>query len=149
MSQQQSGKLEAIWIKRAKAGPMDPASRATLEEGRGLVGNANQGGKRQVTIIEQERWQAVTGGLNVELDPSTRRANLMVSGITLQETRGRVLQIGDCRIRIYGETRPCELMDQFQPGLRRALQPNWGGGAFGEVLDSGEISVGNSVQWLE
>lgn len=37
------GRLEKIWIKRAKRGPMDGKDRATLIEGRGLVGSANQG----------------------------------------------------------------------------------------------------------
>lgn len=39
------GKLEALWLKRFKAGPMDAHARATLVAGRGLAGNMNQGGK--------------------------------------------------------------------------------------------------------
>jgi len=143
------GQLEKIWLKRMKGGPMDPAAQATLKANRGLVGNANQGGKRQVTLIEQEMWQAVMEQMDGSLDPAARRANLMLSGIRLMDTRGRVLQIGDCRIRIYGETRPCEVMDQALPGLKKALDKNWGGGAFGEVLDDGEISIGDEVRWLE
>jgi MOSC domain-containing protein YiiM len=142
------GKLEAIWLKRMKAGPMDYRSRVTASAGRGLVGNANQGGKRQVTIIEQEKWLDVMAAMGADLDPSTRRANLMVSGIDLKETRGQILQIGACQIRIYGETKPCELMDSFLPGLQDALRGNWGGGAFGEVLNDSEIAVGDDVQWL-
>ena len=72
----------------------------------------------------------------------------MLSGIRLMDTRGRILQIGDCRIRIYGETRPCEVMDEALPGLKKALGNDWGGGAFGEVLDDGEIAIGNEVKWL-
>src|SRR5919202_1521409 len=55
-----AGTLEAIWIKRFRRGPMDPAPTARLVAGRGIVGNANQGGKRQVTIIAREAWEAVT-----------------------------------------------------------------------------------------
>lgn len=52
------GRLEAIWIKRAKRGPMDPAPRARLVAGRGIAGNANQGGRRQVTVIARETWRS-------------------------------------------------------------------------------------------
>jgi len=72
----------------------------------------------------------------------------MVSGIKLADTRGQVLQIGGCRVRIYGETRPCEVMDEALSGLRESLGDGWGGGAFGEVLDDGEIAVGDEVKWL-
>ncbi len=39
-----------------KRGPMDFVEQATLESGTGLVGNTNQGGRRQVTILEREVW---------------------------------------------------------------------------------------------
>ena len=35
---------------------MDPVDRAELVAGRGLRGNANQGGKRQITILSEEAW---------------------------------------------------------------------------------------------
>jgi MOSC domain-containing protein YiiM len=69
-----------------------------------------------------------------------------VSGVRLQESRGRVLQVGGCQIRIGGELTPCERMDEALPGLQEAMRPDWGGGAFGEVLDSGEIRVGDPVR---
>lgn len=143
------GRIERIWIKRMKRGPMDPAERATLVAGRGIRGNANQGGKRQVTILSRERWQTVVDGLGADVPPIARRANLLVSGVDLEHTRGRILRIGSVRIRVFGETRPCERMDEAYDGLRAALDPHWGGGAFGEVLDNGEIAVGDAVSWEE
>lgn len=136
------GRLECIWIKRVKRGPMDPQQRATVVAGRGISGNANQGGTRQVTIIAREMWEAVARD---GLDPAARRANLMVSGIDLAGSRGKTLRIGAVRVRLNGETRPCEQMEDAQPGLRAAMTSPWGGGAFGEVLDDGEIAVGDAV----
>lgn len=141
------GKLERIWIKRARLGPMDPAERATLVAGRGIEGNANQGGRRQVTILSVERWTALMAGLGADLDPAARRANLCVSGLDLEETRDRILRVGACRLRILGETRPCVRMDEALPGLQEALRPRWGGGAYAETLDDGEIAVGDTVAW--
>lgn len=142
-----SGRLEAIWIKRAHRGPMDAVTGGRLVAGRGLVGNADQGRRRQVTLIERERWEALMRELGGAIPPAARRANLMVSGVQLAHTSDQVLRVGRCRLRIAGETRPCERMDEALPGLRNALAVDWGGGVFAEVLDDGEIAVGDVVQW--
>lgn len=54
-----TGTLRGIWIKRARLGPMDAVDHAALIENRGIVGNANQNGRRQVTIIEEDRKSVV------------------------------------------------------------------------------------------
>ena len=151
-----TGRLDRIWIKRFHRGPMDAVERAELRAGHGLAGNANQGGRRQVTLIARGSWDRVNEALARrsspaaplgEVDPALRRANVLVSGIDLAHTRGRVLRLGACRLRIHGETRPCERMDEARPGLRAALAIEWRGGAYAEVLDDGEIAVGDPVRW--
>lgn len=142
------GRLQAIWVKRAHRGPMDRVTTGRLVAGRGLVGNADQGRRRQITLITQERWEALMRQLGSSISPAARRANLMVSGIELADTRDRILKIGRCRLRIAGETRPCERMDEALPGLRHAMAPDWGGGVFAEVLDDGDITVGDEAVWL-
>ncbi len=139
--------LERIWIKRAKRGPMDAAVRARLRADRGLVGNANQGGRRQVTIIEAERWAEHLAALGTEIDPSKRRANLMVRGIALANSRGKVLRVGAVRLQIAGETKPCHQMDELFDGLQAVMRADWGGGAFAIVIDDGEIAIGDAVAW--
>ena len=143
-----AGRVERIWIKRARGGPMDATPRAAAIAGRGLVGNADQGGRRQVTIIAREVWDVLREDVDARIEPAMRRANLLVSGVELRETRGRVLRLGGVRVRVLGETRPCEQMDAAVIGLRRALEPAWRGGVYGEVLDDGEIALGDPVRWV-
>lgn len=143
------GVLRAIWVKRAHGGPMDPAEEAALVAGRGIVGNADQGRRRQVTILDEDAWRAATARLGSELGPSARRANLLVRGVDLRSSRGRVLRIGGVRVRVFGETKPCRAMDEALAGLKDELYPEWGGGAFGEVLDDGTIRVGDAAAWEE
>lgn len=144
-----TGRLEAIWIKQAHREPMDPVRVAQLDTQGGIVGNADFGARRQVTVIAKEVWDHLPGEILANVDPSARRANLMVSGIRLEETGGRILRVGTCRIRIQGETKPCHRMDEAYPGLKDALLANWGGGAYGQVLDNGEIEVGAMVAWVD
>ena len=81
-------------------------------------------------------------------DPRLRRANLLVSDIDFNDARGKILKIGNVRVRIYGETRPCEQMEAAVAGLQNAMSVPWGGGAFGEILDDGEIAVGDRVELI-
>lgn len=141
------GRLAAIWVKRAHGGRMDAATAAALVAGKGLRGDATQGGRRQVTLMSLDRWRALTAYLPGPPDPAIRRANLLIEGLDLEDVRGRVLRIGEARIRIFGETRPCHQMDEACAGLQAALSPPWGGGAFGEVIGDGEVAVGAPVDW--
>ena len=144
-----AGELRRIWSKRMRRGPMDPRDAASLAPG-GLEGDANFGRRfRQVTLIQEELWREVEAELGSALDPALRRANLLVAGVELANSRGRVLQIGPCRLRIQGETRPCNLMDEQYPGLQAALRAPWRGGAFAEVLHAGVVRTGDPVSWCE
>ena len=141
------GTLDQIWIKRVKRGKMDAAPQATLVAGRGIAGNANQGGRRQVTLVDQDRWNELMSALGGTLGTDVRRANLILSGIPLDGVRGRILRIGTTRLRINGDTQPCERMDEALPGLQAAMRERTGGGVFAEVVEGGEIAVGDEVGW--
>jgi MOSC domain-containing protein YiiM len=122
-------------------------SEAQVEVGSGIVGNADRSRRRPITLLEAETWLRLMNELNAHVDPSARRANLLVSGIPLANTRDRVVRIGTVRLRINGETTPCERMDDALPGLQEAMRPGWGGGAFAQVLTAGTIRVGDPVVW--
>lgn len=142
-------RVEAIWLKAGRRGPMEPVDTANMIEDVGLEGNADRGGYRQVTMLDADAWETATGELGVEVDPGSRRANLLIRGIDLTETAGRVLRVADCRVKIRGETLPCDRMDAAAEGLKKALAPDWRAGAYGMVLEGGRVSVGDTVTWDE
>ena len=142
-----NGKVEALWLKRMKRGPMDTVTEVTLVAGNGLVGNADQGGRRQVTILEREMWERLMEEVCGRLSASARRANILINGLALANSRKRILLIGSCRIRVLGETKPCEKMEEAHAGLQKAMEHDWAGGVYGEVLENGVIQLGDVVSW--
>src|SRR5215203_1764595 len=141
------GRVEQLWVKRAHRGAMDARDSIQLVAGRGVAGSADRGGRRQVTLLEREVWEALMHDLESDAGPETRRANVLVSGIVLRESRGRVLRLGATRLRIGGEVKPCERMEEAVAGLRAAMRPEWRGGAYGEILDGGVVAPGDPVTW--
>ena len=145
MDDARAGRVEALWLKRAIRGPMDPVHEATLVAGDGIDGDANRGvSQRQVTIIDVDVFDRVRDHLP-DATPAMRRANIMVRGIPLAESRDQVLKLGSVSVRIRGETRPCERMDEQCDGLTAALEGGWGGGVYGIVLEGGTVRVGDSA----
>jgi MOSC domain-containing protein YiiM len=137
------GRVEAIWVKRAVRGVLDAVPEASLVAGRGIEGDASFGrSQRQVTVIEKAVFDRLRATLP-DADPSMRRANFMVSGLSLTNTRNHTLTLGGVRVLIKGETRPCERMDEQCPGLTTALDPDWSAGVHGVVLDDGPVRVGD------
>ena len=143
-----TGEIVRIWIKRAHRGVMDPVTEAEAIAGRGLVGNADQGRRRQITIIDESAWREAAAETGADVDPSKRRANVMLRGIPLADSRGKTLRLGGCVVHILGETRPCERMEEAQPGLRNALGSNWRAGVFGEIVEGGPIRVGDAAELI-
>lgn len=126
---------------------MDPVVEATLIPGEGMQGSVGRSRRRQVTLLEQELWEASLAELGVTRDPAMRRANILVSGVSLAHTRNRVLRVGAVRLAIGGELTPCERMDEAAPGLQAVLRSEWRAGAFAQVLTGGIVRVGDAVEW--
>jgi MOSC domain-containing protein YiiM len=138
-----------LWLKPARRAPMREVDDLTLVVGHGIEGNADVSSRRQITLIDRERWDRACVDLAADVDPVLRRANVLLDGIALAGSRGRTLSIGGSRLRIGGENRPCRLMDDLHPGLQAALDPGWGGGAYASVIVGGTIHVGADVAWVE
>jgi len=105
-------------------------------------------GRRQVTVISRNGWQATLTELGgPSLDWSVRRANLLVDGLDLPRTPGaRLCFAGGVVLEVTGECDPCRRMDAIAPGLHDALKPDWRGGITARVLADGGLTVGDEVR---
>ena len=144
------GKLLGIAYRDAPHQPMREIGTGYLSRAGGVEGDfRGKKGPRQVTVLCAEKWQAACAELGAELPWTTRRANLLVSGVTIgPEAVGRTLQVGTALLRVTRETDPCRRMDEQHDGLKRALTPDWRGGACCEVIGDGEIAVGYAVAFV-
>ena len=103
--------------------------------------------KRQVTLIERGDWDAAMAEVGHSIGWQERRANLLVDGIDLPQTKGVRLRIGaEVILEITRETDPCERMEALAGGLRAALTPDWRGGACAMVITGGDIAIGDRIE---
>ncbi len=106
--------------------------------------------KRQITILAQADWQAALAELGrPDLAWTIRRANFLVSGITLPQVPGTRLSLGTVILEVTGQTDPCDRMDEQAPGLKAALTPDWRGGITCRVITGGAVKVGDPLTLLE
>ena len=141
------GTLQGIWIKEVRGAPMTAVDEAKALADQGFDGGVREFSTRQVTVLAAEAWADAEATVGMSVDPALRRANLLVAGVDLAGTIGRVLRIGDLRLEITGETKPCYQMDDAVDGLRAALEPDWRGGAHGVVLGDATVRMGDPVGW--
>jgi len=141
------GRITWIGLRPARRSDMQAVDRAQAALS-GLAGDHARAGKRAVTLIQAEHLPVIAAlaGLS-EVSPETLRRNLVVSGLNLSATRGRILAIGDARLRVTGPCAPCSRMEHaLGPGGYNAMRGH--GGWCAEILASGDIETGAPVTVL-
>lgn len=144
------GKLSGIGYKREKRGTVITCEKAFVGLQSGVEGDIRGiPGKRQVTVLSAEAFDMACKQLGMSLPWTVRRANLLIEGIDLQASTGKLLQIGEVVLEITGETEPCYRMDEQCDGLKEALQTDWRGGVTCTVISEGHVCLNDSVQLIE
>lgn len=135
---------------------MQSVQQVEVIESKGILGepryfgklsrSTGQPSKRQVTLIEREQIaeHAATLGLK-SIPPGAVRSNIETSGIDLVSLIGKEIQIGEAILLLYAPRDPCEKMDAICQGLRELMMNNRQG-VLSQVIRSGKIRVGDSIQ---
>jgi len=128
-----------VYLEACRRLGVAPARAAAVEDSHAGIGSAKAAGMRVVAVPNPSYppgEEALAG------------ADLVIDSLDLFDSRGKTLRIGSARLHVLGETRPCERMEETFPGLRAAMRERWGGGAYAEVIEGGDISVGDAVEWV-
>jgi len=141
------GKVIGIATRIEKRAPMVvyASAKVTFDKG---IGDDSRGlikGDRQVTIMTVEGWEAACQELDRNLHWTVRRANIIIEGVDLENTKGNLLKIGNFMLEITGELKPCYRMDEQKVGLTQALTPNWRGGVMCKILSEGVVNEQDEV----
>lgn len=145
----QVGRVEWIGRSARSRAVLEPVESIEVEVGTGLVGDHHSkrrpGGKRQVTLIQQEHLVAVGGLLHRDaVRPEETRRNIVVSGINLLAFKGRQFRIGNAVLEYTGPCEPCSRMEEnLGPGGWNAMRGH--GGITTRVITAGIIRVGDTV----
>jgi MOSC domain-containing protein YiiM len=150
------GKLEAIFIGAAKAGPMQQVDHVQAVAGDGVEGNRYstggaclaEGAKpkagQQVTLIESEAIEAAARDYGIAIDAAQSRRNLLVRGVPLNHLVGKEFLVGAVRMRGIRLCEPCGHLEQMTvPGIEQALLHR--GGLRAVILSTGTLQAGDKV----
>jgi MOSC domain-containing protein YiiM len=116
-----------------------------LEADQGVVGDYCHGKRRHVTVVFAQDWERAERELGRPVDPSGRRANVLVSGAGGLDYSGAAMRLGACLIEVHGETRPCARMEDAAAGLMKALEPGGRAGVWGRVIQGGIVRIGDDL----
>ncbi len=144
----QVGKIEWIGLRPKKKADLRSVDSAQITVAAGLEGdhNVNPGGKRMVTLIQQEHLDMVSRVMGRDVTPDMTRRNIVVSGINLLALQDADIKLGDDVIlRGTGFCVPCSRMEEnLGDGGYNAMRGH--GGITTTVVSGGEIKVGDEIK---
>lgn len=137
------GRLEWIGYRTARRQPLTSVHTIELITDRGLAGDhySKKGGKRQVTLIQQEHFAVIESLSDCKpVTPEMLRRNLVISGIPLIALKDRLFRIGDALLEGTGFCHPCSRMEEtLGYGGYNAMRGS--GGLNARVIQGSKISI--------
>lgn len=132
-----------LWVRPRTDAPLEERDHLAIETGKGVVGDHAHGRLRHVTIVFEDDFAAAARVLGRPVDPSARRANVLVSGGDGRRFVGRTIRLGGVTLEVKGLVAPCDAMDRAAQGLKDALAPDGRAGIWGRVVEGAVLRPGD------
>jgi len=139
------GSVLALALRPVKSQSVIVQDTLELSPQAGVMGDHGTSRHRQVSLLDEDSWNAACIEVDEALNWTTRRSNVLVSGLDLQHLVGSQIRLGSALVEVMGEVVPCHVMDAAKKGLKDALKPDWRGGVYGRVIESGQVHVGDKI----
>ena len=139
------GTVLALALRPVKSQAIVVQENLDLSPQAGVIGDHGTSRRRQVSLLDEVGWDAACTEVGEELDWTTRRSNVLVSGLDLQALVGSHIRLGSALVEVMGEVVPCHVMDAAKKGLKGALKSECRGGVYGRVIESGQVHVGDAI----
>lgn len=145
----QVGMLRWIGLRATKREALNVVEEAELIAGKGIQGDLykKSGGKRQVSLIQQEHLPVIAALAGRPAPPELLRRNLVIEGIPLAALRRLRFSIGEVILEGSERCAPCSRMEEAlgEGGYAAMLDM---GGILARVIQGGTIRLGDEVRSL-
>ena len=144
------GKIKAINISNLDGENTFYINQAILKKNKGIVNDRYYGNFKnsyeQVTFIESEKIDDFNNKIKKKLDYKDFRRNIITSGIDLNKTVNKKIQINNVILKIHELCQPCKYLQKKLAIKNLVKLLVFKSGVRAEIIKSGEISTYNKIK---
>lgn len=146
------GSIIEIHIAEQAGGPSQEVENATLEKGKGIVGDRYHGGDEdaQVTLVDADMIQRVNDQTGWSLTPAETRRNIVTTGIDLNQWETGRFRVGDALLEGVELCEPCatlggQLKTESRSSADVVKALTHAAGLRARVIEGASIRIGDTV----
>ena len=148
------GVVESIYVTGEGSASMERVDEVRTIEGCGIEGDrycegtgywTNFGDVCEITLISSEDLEHIERELGISVGNGEHRRNIVTSGVSLKDLRGKRFRIGETVLEYDRPRPPCRhIQDLTEPGMTRALKGR--GGICARVVQAGRIRAHDDIE---
>lgn len=148
------GVVESIYVTGEGSASMERVDEVRTIEGCGIEGDrycegtgywTNFGDVCEITLISSEDLEHIERELGISVGNGEHRRNIVTSGVSLKDLRGKRFRIGEAVLEYDRPRPPCRhVQDLTEPGMTRALKGR--GGICARVVQAGRIRARDAIE---